>query len=158
MSFNPYVVLVALSLNNPADLVGVIFVAVLHMVLQPFDQELFMLLGCDWFDLLEFLDTYLKLCKDKFEGPLGRVWKFESSTNSCKALLLDLVISAGGPLDDVALNPVKKVLSIYLDLDFGAERNRAYSLLAAGVFTAQLQLPVLFVPVVDLLHNVQLNG
>ena len=49
MSFNPPVVLVALSLDDPTDLVGVVFVAVLHVVLQPFDQEVFMFLGRDWF-------------------------------------------------------------------------------------------------------------
>ena len=139
-------------------MVGVIFVVVLHVVFQSFDQEFFMLLGRDWFQLPEFLDAYLKLCKDKFEGPLGQVGKFESSANLCKALLLDLVISTGGPLDNVALNPVEEVPPIYPDLDFRTERDRAYSLLAAGVFRAQLQLPVLFVPAVDLLHDVQLYG
>ena len=66
------------------------------------------------------------------------LWEFEGSANPCKALLLEVVASTGGPLDDVALDPVKEVPPIHLDLDFRVERDRAYLLLVADVFATQL--------------------
>ena len=45
MSFDLLVMLVYFALNNPADLLSIVFVAVLHMVLQPLDEEFFMLFG-----------------------------------------------------------------------------------------------------------------
>ena len=53
--------LVSFPLNDPAHLLSIVFVAVLYMVLQPLDEEFFMLLGGDWFQLAKFLDAYLKL-------------------------------------------------------------------------------------------------
>ena len=133
MLLDPLVFLVALLLDYPTHLLGIVFVAVLNVILQPLDEEFFVLLVGDWFQFTKLLNAYLKLFQDMFKSPLGQVLKLEGYTNPCESLLLELMVPSGGSLDNVALDPVKEVPPIHPSFDFLAERNRSYSLLAAGI-------------------------
>ena len=57
MPLDPPVFLVALPLDDSAHLLGVVFVAVCNVILQPLNEEFFMLLGGNWFQLVEVLDA-----------------------------------------------------------------------------------------------------
>ena len=113
MPLDPPVFLVALPLDDSAHLLGVVFVTVRNVILQPLNEEFFMLLGGDWFQVTKLLNAYLKLFQDVFKGPLGRVLKLEGCTDPCESFLLELMVPSGGSLDNVALDPVKEVPPIH---------------------------------------------
>ena len=121
MSFDPPVMLVSFPLNDPTHVLGIVFIAVLYMVLQPLNEEFFMLFGGDWFQFAKLLDAYLKLFQDTFKSPLGRVLKLEGCTDPCESFLLKLMIPSGGSLDNVTLDPMQKVPPVHPSLDFLAE-------------------------------------
>ena len=135
MPLNPPVFLVAFPLDYSAHLLSVVFVTVRNMMLQPLNEEFFVLLLGDWFQFTKLLNAYLKLFQDMFKGPLGRVLELEGCTDPRKSLLLQLVVPSGGSLDNVALDPMKKVPPIHPSFDFLAERKWSHSFLAASVLT-----------------------
>ena len=136
MPLDPPVFLVAFPLDYSAHLLSVVFVTVRNVMLQPLNEEFFVLLLGDWFQFTKLLNAYLKLFQDMFKSPLGRVLKLEGCTNPCESLLLELMVPSGGSLDNVALDPMKEVPPIHPSFDFLAEGKWPHSFLAASIFTS----------------------
>ena len=113
MSSNPPIVLVSFTLDYPPGFLGIVFVAFVNMMLQAVYQEVLAQFFGDRLELAQFLDTYLELGQDEFKGPHGQVRKLQSSAHAGKAFLLDLVVTARRPSDDLVLDPMKDIPWIY---------------------------------------------